>query len=141
MSWPRINPNVNPTDVTISWAAPNAGYAVYSKSKNLDVAVKFAEMSAYQAAVAACNLGQPSIVKTGIDVKSKLSDLAKRNLDSFEATKIKQLPYGNYWFSAKMFSEFGKLGSQLLTGQYTGEQFANDIKPTWATNFQDMQIG
>ena len=138
--WPQINPNVNPHDITLVWTPPNPGYAVYSKTKDVETAVKFAEMCAVQGATAAAEKNaQPSVLKTGIDVAPKLSELGKTNLDIHNAAKIKQYTFGNYYFSSKMFAEFGKLGSQLLTGQYTAEQFAADIAPTWATNFEDMK--
>lgn len=138
--WPQINSGVDPKDVTLVWTPPNSGYAVYSKTADIETAVKFAEMSAVQAATAAGEKNaQASVLKTGIDVTPKLSELAKEKLQLHSAAKIKQLTFGNYYFSSKMFAEFSKLGSQLLTGQYSGEQFAKDIGPTWATNTEDIK--
>lgn len=142
LTWPHIHPDASLTDYTISWSAPNAGYAVYSKTANLPVAVEFAEMCAFQAAYSAgSEMGQPSVLKTGLDVTPSMSALAVENMRAFEAVPNKLRPYGNYWFSSKMFSEFAKLGSQLLTGQYSGQQFAEDIAPAWETNFEDIQLG
>ncbi len=138
--WPQINNSVDPKDITLVWTPPNPGYAVYSKTADVETAVKFAEMCAVQAATAAAEKNaQLSVLKTGIDVTPKLSELAKKNLEIHDAAKIKQYTFGNYYFSSKMFAEFGKLGSQLLTGQYSGEQFAADIAATWATNFDDIK--
>lgn len=138
--WPQINPDVDPSDITLIWTPPNPGYAVYSKTENIDVAVKFAEMCAVQAATAASTeFAQPSVLITGVDVTPNLSELAKANLDIHNGASIKQLTFGNYWFSSKMFAEFSTRGSQLLTGQYSGEEFAKAIAEAWSTNFEDKK--
>ncbi|MCD9021293.1 ABC transporter substrate-binding protein [Cohnella silvisoli] len=129
MLWPQVNPAVDPNSVTMYWGAPNSGYAVSSKSKHIAEAVKLAEYAAEISSFGFTEIGKsPSALKT--DAKMDMSDLAKRNLEQFDQTTIKVPPLALN-LGSKMFSEYLKLSSSLLTGQYTGEQFAKDIAKPW----------
>jgi raffinose/stachyose/melibiose transport system substrate-binding protein len=129
MTWPQVNTAVDPNSVTMFWGAPNSGYAVSSKSKHIAEAVKLAEYAAEISSFGYTEFGKsPSVLKT--DAKLDTSDLMKRNLEQFDKTKSKVPPLALN-LGSKMFSEYLKLSSNLLTGQYTGEQFAKDIAPAW----------
>lgn len=131
--WPSSNDDYNSTDITQFWGSPLGGYAVNSHSKNIDVAVEIAEQCALMEATYYAEQGMTLNLETGI-VSENNSELVKRNKDLYEGTKIKVPTLLLNSMDTRTTAEFGTIGSNLLTGDYTAQDFVKDFNPIWKSN-------
>ena len=135
MNFPAVTPEVDRSKVLQYWGGPDTGYAVFAKSKNVDAAVKLAEYANEQdAKFFSIEQKAPTAYDTGIKLEGA-SDLMTKSLQNFDAADNKIPTLLNYAFGTKMTSEFNVNASKLLTGKFSGEDFAKAIEKTWADNF------
>lgn len=133
MQWPQVNPAVDPNSVVQFWGSPLNGYAVSSKSKNVEAAVKLAEFCAASDAKYFAEQKAPIALDIGVKLEGA-SPVMQRNLDWYNGAKTKIGTFAFNAVDAKAAAEFGKLSAQLLTGQYTAEQFVKDYNKIWQEN-------
>lgn len=133
--WPSASESVDPNDVIQYWGAPLSGYLASANTKNPEVAAKFAMFCAIQDALY-YNIEQkaPTMLDTGVKIEG-VSPLLQKNLDQFDAAKIKVPSMWAATFNAKMSAEFATENSKLLTGQYSPDDYIKAINPVWAENF------
>ncbi len=133
--WPSASDKVNPDDVIQYWGAPLSGYLASAKSKNPDVAAKFAIFCATQDGLF-YNIEQkaPTMLQTGVKIEG-ISPLLQKNLDQFDKAKIKVPSFWAATFNAQMSAEIATQNSMLLTGDYSPDDYINTINPIWAENF------
>jgi len=63
------------------------------------------------------------------------SGLLKRSLAQFDAAAVKIPSMWAATFNAKMSAEFATQNSNLLTGEYSPDDWIAAINPVWAGNF------
>lgn len=133
--WPSASDKVDPNNVIQYWGAPLSGYLASAKSAHPDVAAKFAIFCAIQDALF-YNIEQksPTMLQTGVKIEG-ISPLLQKNLDQFNAAKIKVPSFWAATFNAQMSAEFATQNSMLLTGDYSPDDYINAINPVWADNF------
>lgn len=137
MPFPQINPQIDREKLIQIWGGPLNGYAGSAKSKNVDAAVKLLEYIVNTEGLY-WNVDQktPTTYSTGIKLEG-LPALMQKHLDNYAAAD-KVITLINYAFSAKMNTEFNTLGQKVLSGKYSGEEFAKDIAPTWADSLKEL---
>lgn len=131
--WPTATDEYTSEDVTQFWGSPLNGYVVNPNSKNLEDAVKFAEYCVEQEAMFYANKGSQLNLQTGLEVDVS-NPLVKRNIDLYNNTTLKIPSIMLNCMDTKVVAEFGSLGANLLTGDYTAEQFIEDFNPIWERN-------
>lgn len=131
--WPSSNDMYKSTDVTQFWGSPLGGYAVNSHSKNIDVAVKIAEQCALMEATYYAQQGMKLNLETGIS-SSNDSELVKVNNSLYDGASIKIQTLLLNAMDTRTTAEFGTIGSILLTGDYSAEDFVKDFNPIWKSN-------
>jgi raffinose/stachyose/melibiose transport system substrate-binding protein len=135
MVWPAAKAGVDPNASIQFWGAPLSGYLVSSKTQNPEIAAQFAMFCATQDATF-YNKENKSMtaLDTGIKIEG-MSDLAKKNLDQFNAAKLKVPSLWSAVYNTKMSAEITTLDSNLLTGEYSPDDFIKAINPVWQKNF------
>jgi len=136
ITWPSAKAGVDANASIQFWGAPLSGYLVSSKTKNPEVAAQFAMFCATQDALF---YNTENKAKTALDTGVKiegLSPLAQKNLDQFTAATLKIPSLWAATFSTKMSAEITTLDSNLLTGEYSPDDFIKAINPVWAENFK-----
>lgn len=131
--WPSAGSKYNAKDVVQFWGSPISGYAVFANSKNLEAAVKLAEFCAMQDALFFTSQGSPVDLNTGSKLGG-VSPLMQKNLDDYNGAKTKISSFYLNAMDAKTNAEFGKLSSNLLTGDYSADQFVKDFNNVWLEN-------
>ncbi len=134
-AWPTAKEGLNPDDIIQYWGAPLSGYLVSANTKNPEVAANFAMFCATQDGLFYNDGGSPTMLNTGKTVEIK-SALLKKNLDQFNAAKIKVPSLWAATFNSKMSAEYATQNSKLLTGKYSVDEWVNAINPIWADNFK-----
>ena len=134
--WPSAKEGNDPNASIQYWGAPLSGYLVSAKTKNPEVAAKFAMFCATQDALY-YNIEQkaPTALDTGVEI-TDMSPLLKKNLDQFNAAQLKVPSLWSAVFNTKMSAEIATLNSKLLTGQYSPDDYIKAINPVWAENFK-----
>lgn len=112
--------------------SPLNGYSVYAKSKHIDQAVKLAEFLATADAQYFESTGAPVSLKTG-KATEEPAPLMKKFLDWYNGGVQKLPPFGNA-LDTKASAEFATMGANLLTSDYTADQFVKDFNPIWKAN-------
>ncbi|MCD9023504.1 extracellular solute-binding protein [Cohnella sp. NL03-T5] len=131
--FPAASDKYDSAKVAQFWGAPLNGYSVNAKSKNVEQAVKVAEFLAMADAKYFESTGAPVALKTG-NPTGELQPLMKKFLDWYNAVPTKIASYSINAQDAKVAAEFATLGQNLLTGQYTSDQFVKDFDKTWKEN-------
>ena len=133
--WPSASESVDPNNVIQYWGDPLSGYLASANTKYPEIAAKFAMFCAEQDALY-YNIEQkaPTMLDTGIKIEG-VSPLMQKNLDQFDAAKIKVPSIWAATFNAKMSAEFATENSKLLTGKYSPDDYIKAINPVWAENF------
>jgi raffinose/stachyose/melibiose transport system substrate-binding protein len=131
--FPSASDKYDPTKVAQYWGSPLNGYSVSAKSKNVEQAVKVAEFLAMADAQYFESTGAPVALKTG-KVSGEMQPLMKKFLDWYNAVPKKIASYSINAQDGSVAAEFSTLGQNLLTGQYTSEQFVKDFDKTWKGN-------
>ncbi|QNU68199.1 extracellular solute-binding protein [Ruminiclostridium herbifermentans] len=135
MVWPTAKEGVDANAAIQYWGAPLSGYLVSSKTENPEIAAQFAMFCATQDALF-YNTENKSMtaLDTGIKIEG-MSDLAKRNLEQFNNAKLKIPSLWSAVYNTRMSAEITTLDSNLLTGDYSPDDFIKAINPIWAKNF------
>ena len=135
MAFPQVNPAVNTADLSIFWGGgPNNGWHVSAKSKDLEAAVKLAEFCCQiDTEYLVTNLKCVANLKTKAVIEN-ITAVQQKAIDMFDTAKTKRGTLPNFSYSTQSLSEFSTLASKLLTGEYTGTEFAKDFAPIWADN-------
>jgi raffinose/stachyose/melibiose transport system substrate-binding protein len=132
--WPTAGgTKYDPAKVLQFWGSPLNGYAVFAKSKNVDAAVQLCEYCAMQDALYFADQKAPVTLDTGIKLEG-VSPLMQKNLDAYSAATTKIASIWLNSMDAKTATEFGKCTSNLLTGEYSPDQFIADFNPVWQAN-------
>jgi len=131
--WPAASDKYNQNDVVQYWGSPLAGYAVSANGKNVDQAVKLAEFCCKQDALFFESTGSLISFDTG-NAPAVLKPLQQKNVDTFNAAKTKIATFYLNSLDTKTATEFQNLGANLMTGQYTVDQFVNDFNKVWKEN-------
>ncbi|EGD49124.1 extracellular solute-binding protein family 1 [Ruminiclostridium papyrosolvens DSM 2782] len=135
MVWPAAKDGVDANASIQFWGAPLSGYLVAAKTKNPEVAAQFAMFCATQDALFYNTDNKaPTALETGVKIEG-MSELAKKNLDQFNNAKLKIPSLWSAIYSTKMSAEITTLDSNLLTGDYSPDEFIKAINPIWAKNF------
>ncbi|MBB6734718.1 ABC transporter substrate-binding protein [Cohnella zeiphila] len=115
------------------WGSPLNGYAVSTKTKHPDEAVKLAEFLAMMDAKYFESTGGQVSLKTG-DTAPEPGPLMKKFIDWYNPipTKIPSLALNA--LDSKTSAELGSNGANLLTGEYSADQFNADMQKTWSEN-------
>lgn len=131
--WPSAKEGVKVEETTQYWGSPLNGYAVNPNSKNVEMAVKLAEFCVQQEALFYANGGSMLNYKTEVNSDST-SELMNKNIDIYNATKVKIPSMTLNCMDSKVNAEFATLGANLLTGDYSGEDFSRDFNKVWKEN-------
>ncbi len=135
MLWPSVNPNVDTSKDIQIWGGPMNGYAGSSKNPNPEAIAKLVMWCTVQEATYFNKEKKsPTALQTGIAIEG-LSPLAQTNKELFEAAPNKFRTITNYGFKSKLTTEMANASQKLMTGKYTGEEYAKDIMPIWTENF------
>lgn len=134
MIFPQTNTAVDNSQRVMFYGGTYAGYAVSSKSKSIGDAVKLAEwLTVKDATFFNADSKSPTALDTGIKIEG-MPDITARSVKQFDEAPNKILVlYAS--FNSKTSAETGVLFEKLLTGKYSGEDFAKDIEKTWSENF------
>lgn len=134
--WPSAKEGVDANASIQFWGAPLSGYLVSSKTENPEVAAQFAMFCATQDALF-YNIENKAMtaLDTGVKIEG-MSALAQKNIDQFNAADLKIPSLWAAIFSTKMSAEITTLDSNLLTGEYSPDDFIKAINPVWAENFK-----
>jgi raffinose/stachyose/melibiose transport system substrate-binding protein len=132
--WPSAKDGSDASSAIQYWGAPLSGYLVSKNTKNPEIAAKFAMYCAEQDALF-YNIENkaPTAYNTGIKIEG-MSDLAKKNIDQFNAAKLKVPSLWSAVYDAKMSAEISTANSKLLTGQYSPDDYIKAINPVWKNN-------
>lgn len=134
--WPSAKDGVDANASIQYWGAPLSGYLVSSKTANPEVAAQFAMFCATQDALYYnTESKQITALDTGVKIEG-LSPLAQKNLDQFNAATLKVPSLWSAIYNTKMSAEITTLDSNLLTGDYSPDEFIKAINPIWAENFK-----
>lgn len=134
--WPSAKDGVDPNAAIQFWGAPLSGYLVSAKTKNPEVAAQFAMFCATQDALYYNTESKaPTALDTGVKIEG-ISPLLQRNLDQFNAAKLKIPSIWAATFNTKMSAEIATQNSKLLTGKYSPDDYIKAINPVWADNFK-----
>ena len=134
--WPSAKEGVDANAAIQYWGAPLSGYLVSSQTKNPEVAAQFAMFCATQDALYYnTESKQKTALDTGVKIEG-LSALAQKNLDQFNAATLKVPSLWSAIYNTKMSAEITTLDSNLLTGEYSPDDFIKAINPVWAENFK-----
>lgn len=133
MQWPALSDNVDPTTVTQLWGSPLNGYAVNAKSEHLEEAIQLAEFCVKMEALYYAENGSSTNLNPGIEAAGQ-SALMQKHLAMYDAatTKINAI-YLNA-MDGSVGAEYGLLGANLLTGDYSAENYIADMNAAWAEN-------
>jgi raffinose/stachyose/melibiose transport system substrate-binding protein len=131
--WPSASDKFNQNDVVQFWGSPLAGYAVSAKSKNVEEAVKFAEFCCKQDSLFFESTGSLISFDTG-NSAAALKPLQQKNIDLFSNAKTKIATFHLNSLDAKAATEHSNLGANLMTGDYSAEQFVTDFGKIWSEN-------
>ena len=130
--WPSAKEGVEVEETTQYWGSPLNGYAVNPDGANVETAVKLAEFCVEQEAKFYAEQGSMLNYQTGIE-SGELTELMKKIWSyMMELKKIPSLMLN--CMDTKVSAEFASYGSNLLTGEYSGEDFAKDFNPVWKEN-------
>ncbi|NLD49654.1 MAG: extracellular solute-binding protein [Clostridiaceae bacterium] len=133
--WPSAKDGVDPNRAIQYWGAPLSGYMVSAKTRDPELAARFAMFCATQDALY-YNIEQkaPTLLDTGVKIEG-ISPLLQKNLDQFNAAQIKVPSIWTSTFCAQMSAEIATQNSKLLTGKYSPDEYIKAINPVWAKNF------
>ncbi|HHV99802.1 MAG TPA: extracellular solute-binding protein [Clostridiaceae bacterium] len=131
--WPKASDKFDPNKVVQYWGSPLAGYAVYSKSANLEDAIKLAEFCCEQDALFFESTGSLISFNTGNQM-AELKPIQKKNVEHFENTTTRIATYHLNALDTKCATEHSNLGANLMTGDYSAEQFVEDFNKVWLEN-------
>ena len=131
--WPSAKEGTNVEETLQYWGSPLNGYAVNANSENVEMAVKLAEFCAEMEAQFYAEKGSMLNLNTGIEVEND-SELAKKNVEFYEAAEKKLPSMMLNCMDSKSCAEFATYGSELLTGEYSGEDFSKDFNEVWKEN-------
>ena len=134
--WPSAKEGVDANAAIQYWGAPLSGYLVSAQTKNPEVAAQFVMFCATQDALYYnTESKQKTALDTGVKIEG-LSALAQKNLDQFNAATLKVPSLWSAIYNTKMSAEITTLDSNLLTGEYSPDDFIKAINPVWAENFK-----
>lgn len=131
--WPTSNDEYASTDVTQYWGSPLNGYAVNAKSENIEMAVKFAEFCVEMEACYYEEQGSLLNYQSGNEL-GEVSPLMQENIDLYEGAKVKLPSLMLNAMDTQTSAEFGNLGSYLLTGDYSAEEYVKNFNTAWKDN-------
>lgn len=131
--WPAASDKFNPNDVVQYWGSPLAGYAVSSKSSNLEMAVQLAEFCNKQDSLFFESTGSLISFDTG-NTPAALKPIQQKNIDHFTNAKTKIATFHLNSLDPKAATEHSNLGTNLMTGDYSAEQFVTDFNKVWKEN-------
>jgi len=115
------------------WGNSVAGYAVYSGSEHVDMAVKLAEYCCEQEAIYHNEHGTATGFDTGITVEAG-SKLQQKLNDLYKDTPFKQNTIYSNALDSYVSGEWRTLLSGFTAGQYTAEQFIEEFEPIFEEN-------
>lgn len=131
--WPSNNDQYKTEEVTQYWGSPLNGYCVNPNSENPEMALKLAEYCVSQEAAFYAEQGSQLNLQTGI-TGGEQSELMKRNIELYNGTTERIPSMMLNCMDTKTAAEYGNAGANLLTGDYTAEQFVKDFEPIWEEN-------
>ncbi|MFI3213488.1 MAG: extracellular solute-binding protein [Eubacteriales bacterium] len=133
--WPSASEGVVVEDTTQYWGSPLNGYAVNPNSENLEMAVKLAEFCVEQEAEFYATQGNVLNIETeGASDSSEMSSLMEKNIELYNGAEQKIASIMLNCMDTKVATEFATYGSNLLTGEYSGEDFAKEFNAVWEEN-------
>ena len=132
--WPKASDKYDPTRDIQFWGSPLNGYQVSSKSKNVEAAVKLAELCTIADALYFESTGALISLETGMDNKKEVLPLMKWHMDHYNNCENYLPTIMLSAMDAKVSGEVGTLGAMLLTGEYSAEEFVKDFEKTWEEN-------
>lgn len=115
------------------WGNTTAGYAVYSKSENLEMAVKLAEYCCEQEAIYHNEHGTATAFDTGIKVEAS-SELQQKLNDMCAAFTKRYATIHTNSMDSAVAAEFKTLGAGFIAGQYDAEEFLKQFNEVYAEN-------
>lgn len=119
--------------VLTMWGNNIAGYAVFSGSEHVDMAVKLAEYCCEQEAIYHNEHGTATAFNTGITVEAG-GELQQKLNDMYDAISFKQSTISNCAMDSAMVSEAQTLLSGFTAGQYTAQELADEMNILWEAN-------
>lgn len=72
-------------------------------------------------------------LNTGIESENQ-SEIMKKNMEMYQAAETKIPSIMLNCMDSKTSAEYASYGSELLTGEYSGEDFAKDFNQIWLEN-------
>jgi ABC-type sugar transport system, periplasmic component len=136
-AFPQINTSIDRDKLIQIWGGPLNGYACSSKTKDPAATVKMLEyMIQTEGLYWNADQKTPTTYNSGVKLEN-LPALMQKHVDNY-ASAEKMVTFSNYVFSAKMNTEFNTLGQKVLSGKYSGEDFAKDINPVWANSLKEL---
>lgn len=131
--WPTAKEGNNVEDFLQYWGSPLNGYAVNPNSENVEMAVKLAEFCVKMEATFYTEQGSMLNYNTGIENEDQ-SELMKKNMEWYDMAEMKIPSIMLNCMDSKVCAEYASYGSQLLTGDYSGEDFSKDFNEVWKEN-------
>ncbi len=132
-AWPTAKEGNNVEDSLQFWGSPLNGYAVNPDSENVEMAVKLAEFCVEQEAKFYAEQGSMLNLNTGIASENQ-SEIMKKNMEMYEAAETKIPSIMLNCMDSKTSAEYASYGSELLTGEYSGEDYSKDFNQIWLEN-------
>jgi len=134
MQWPSAKEGLDTSASIQYWGAPLSGYMVSKNTENPEVAAKFAMFCAKEDAVYFNTENKsPTAYNTGIKIDG-MSELAQKNFNEFNASKLKVPSLWASVYDTKMSAEISTADGKLLTGQYSPADFIKNINSVWKNN-------
>lgn len=132
-AWPSAKEGNNVETSLQFWGSPLNGYAVNPDSENVEMAIKLAEFCVEQEAQFYAEQGSMLNLNTGIESENQ-SEIMKKNMEMYQAAETKIPSIMLNCMDSKTSAEYASYGSELLTGEYSGEDFAKDFNQIWLEN-------
>ena len=110
-----------------------AGYAVFSGSKHVDMAVKLAEYCCEQEAIYHNEHGTGTVFNTGITPEAG-GELQQKLNDIYDEITHKQGTLSQSAMDSATASESQTLFSGFTAGQYTAAELADELNILWEAN-------
>lgn len=115
------------------WGTTLGGYAVYSGSEHIDMAVKLAEYCCEQEAIYHNEHGTSTAFNTGIEVKAG-SDLQQKLNDMYANFADKKITIPSNTMDAAVLAELKTILSGFIAGQYTPQEVVDEFNPIFEEN-------
>jgi raffinose/stachyose/melibiose transport system substrate-binding protein len=136
MLWPTVKKGLDPKAAIQYWGAPLSGYMVSVKTKNPEVAARFAMYCAGQDALYYnIESKSPTVLDTGVKMED-ISVLAKKDIKQLNAAKVKVPSIWSVAFNTRISAEIATQNSKLLTGRYSPNDYIKVINPLWIENIK-----